>query len=123
MCALKRDEFLDLTPGFVGDILYEHLQMLLQKESEKLITEDNDNSKIITDLENASNNNNNNTTSSSALYSNVSTSSFLPPPIYTTSTSNSYFPYSNTSEYQLPFYINNQPESNAQIGFVSQRAF
>ncbi len=28
MCKLSKEEFLDLTPGCVGDILYEHLQLL-----------------------------------------------------------------------------------------------
>ncbi len=28
MCKLSKEEFLDRTPGCVGDILYEHLQLL-----------------------------------------------------------------------------------------------
>ena len=34
MCQLTKDEFLDRTPGCVGDILYEHLQ-LLQHDAER----------------------------------------------------------------------------------------
>ena len=34
MCKLGKEEFLDQTPGCVGDILYEHLQ-LLQQEAER----------------------------------------------------------------------------------------
>ena len=28
MCAMKKEDFLDLAPGYVGDILYEHLHLL-----------------------------------------------------------------------------------------------
>ena len=28
MCAMKKEDFLDIAPGYVGDILYEHLQLL-----------------------------------------------------------------------------------------------
>ena len=28
MCSMKKEDFLDLAPGYVGDILYEHLQLL-----------------------------------------------------------------------------------------------
>jgi Sterile alpha motif (SAM)/Pointed domain len=35
MCKLSKEEFLDRTPGCVGDILYEHLQLLQQDAEER----------------------------------------------------------------------------------------
>ncbi|XP_005989874.1 protein C-ets-1 isoform X1 [Latimeria chalumnae] len=35
LCALGKERFLELAPDFVGDILWEHLEMLLQKEDFK----------------------------------------------------------------------------------------
>lgn len=36
LCALGKERFLDLAPDFVGDILWEHLEMLQKGELETL---------------------------------------------------------------------------------------
>ena len=54
MCKLGKEEFLDRTPGCVGDILYEHLQ-LLQIDAER---NENESSSETSSANNRSTNNN-----------------------------------------------------------------
>lgn len=35
LCAMGKDRFLDLAPDFVGDILWEHLEMLQKGKAQK----------------------------------------------------------------------------------------